>query len=511
MKRIYQHNKHKRTKRAGLKSFIALCFMSFIILFSTSGCQDFLQKDLQGALTQESFPTTQADALLATNAAYATLRSWYYHSGGYPILDIMSDDAYKGSNVNDQVATVGPYDKFKHTSTQDGLDRWWTTLYEGIKRANVVIEKVPLISMDTVLRNRYVAEAKFLRAVFYFDLVRAWGGVPKVTVLNPSYKLPRASKEEIYTLIESDLLYALKNLKEKSELQSSDLGRATKGSARALLARVYLFQNNFINAQKYAMAVINSNEYGLEPVFADANGVNGNNGIESIFEIGALQVESEENGGDQYANTQGVRGTPNRGWGFNRPSIDLRNSFETGDPRLKGTIIDIGDIIDSILIVGDGTGVIKDAEGNITEIECYNRKVWVPGKTTTTQWGHHRRLIRYADVLLMAAEALNENDKPDSALIYLNMVRERAREGNNTILPDVVTTDKTQLRDAIFLERRHELALEGHRLWDIIRTGRAAEILGPLGFVEGKHELLPIPQTEIDISQNTLEQNPYWQ
>jgi hypothetical protein len=110
----------------------------------------------------------------------------------------------------------------------------------------------------------------------------------------------------------------------------------------------------------------------------------------------------------------------------------------------------------------------------------------------------------------MAAEALNENNKPDDALVYLNDVRRRAREGNNSILPDITETGKDALRDIILDERRHELALEGHRFWDLVRTGKAPSVLGPLGFVTGKHELFPIPQNEIDISQGTLEQNPNW-
>ena len=132
----------------------------------------------------------------------------------------------------------------------------------------------------------------------------------------------------------------------------------------------------------------------------------------------------------------------------------------------------------------------------------------MPGDNTTTQFGYHRRLIRYADVLLMAAEALNENGKPAEALPYLNMVRARARQGNNTILPDITTTVKSELSDKIMNERRHELGMEGWRFWDLVRTGRAATVLGPLGFVAGKHELFPVPQSEIDISQGTLSQNP---
>jgi len=497
-----------------MKSFTKLFFLilgfTSVILFP--GCKKFLQKDLQGTLTQQSFPVSPSDALLATNATYEAIREWFYHSGGYPILDIMSDDARKGSNPNDQASNLNPYDNFTFSPTQDGLDRWWNTLYVGVKRANVVIEKIPAIQMDETLKTRYIAEVRFLRGLIYFDFVRAWGGVPLVTTTDPPLKLPRASANDVYSLIISDLQFAVDKLPEKSDYPVADLGRATKGAAKAMLARVYLFQRDFVNAEKYAMEVINSGQYGLEPVYTDANGVNGNNGIESVFEIGALQAESTEGGGDQYANTQGVRGTPNRGWGFNRPTIDLRNSFETGDPRYKSTVINIKDTIDGVIILGDGSTpkITYDDQGNIIEIECYNRKVWVPGNNTITEWGHHRRLIRYSDVLLMASESLNENNKPGEALIYLNMVRARARHGNNSILPDITVTDQAELRDIIFNERRHELAMEGWRFWDVIRTGRAAQILGPLGFITGKHELLPIPQSEIDISQGSLLQNPNW-
>ncbi len=497
------------------RNIIIYLVLSLLSLIVITGCEEFLEISPQGQLTQEAFPTTKADALLAVNACYSTLRQWHYHSGGYPILDIMSDDTHKGSNPNDQLPTIGPYDSFEHTVTQDGLDRWWSTLYQGIKRCNVVIEKVPGIEMDADLQNTYIAEARFVRGLMYFDLVRAWGGVPLVTTTTPEKNMVKASPDEVYDLIEEDLIFAADYLQEKSTLASEDLGRATRGAAKALLAKVYLFQQDFQNAESYALEVISSadGQYGLEPLFEDANNRNGEHGIESVFEIGAMEVEGGESAGSQYANTQGVRGTPNRGWGFNRPSLDLQNSFEANDPRLDATVIYLGEVLDGVEIRGDGTtpDETKDDLGNVIEIECYNQKVWIPGTTTITQWGHNRRLIRYADVLLMAAEALNENDKPSEALDYLNMVRERARQGNNTILPDITETNKNLLRDIILEERRHELALEGHRYWDVVRMGKGPEIFGPLGFEAGKHELLPIPQNEIDLSQGTLEQNLNWQ
>jgi len=497
-----------------MKTIRNITLISLVILLAGSfnGCQKFLDSELQAQLTQDSYPTTASDALLATNAVYQTTRDWYYHSGGYPILDIMSDDAHKGSNPNDQLATLGPYDNFTMTTTQDGLDRWWATLYLGIKRANVVIEKVPAISMDETLKNRYLAEAHFLRGLYYFDLVRAWGGVPLVLTLDPPAKMSRATADEVYAQIVEDLSFSIDFLPKKSEYTSIDAGRATRGAAQSLLGKVYLFQKDFVRAAGYFQEVINSNEYGLEPDFVDVCGVGGENGVESVFAVGALQVEGTENGGNQYANTQGVRGTPNKGWGFNRPSEDLRHSFDPNDPRLELTIIDLGQVIDGITILGDGTTpdeVTNDA-GEVIERECYNRKVWVPGTTTISEWGHYRRLILYADVLLMYAEALNENNNPTQALVYLNMVRARARMGNPDILPDITNTDKDALRLLIYEERRHELAMEGIRFWDLVRTGRAAEVLGPKGFVAGKNELLPIPQNEIDISRGALIQNPNW-
>lgn len=491
-----------------IKYTTPLFIVFFMFLFS---CEDFLEISPQGELTQEAFPVLESDALLATNAVYSVLRQWHYHSGGYPILDILSDDAHKGSNPNDQLSTLGPYDDFTITVTQDGLDRWWNALYEGIKRCNVVIEKVPEIDMDENTKNDYVGQAKFIRALLYFDLARAWGGVPLVTTTSPPLRLERATREQVYAIIEEDLLFAMAHLSKKSELSKTDIGRATKGAANALLGKVYLYQNSFPDAETYLAAVVNSNEYDLEPIFADANSVNGEQGIESVYEIGAIGA-GNDGGGNQYANTMGVRGTPNRGWGFCRPSIDLREAFDANDPRLDATIIELGETLDGVEILGDGTtpDEVTDEFGNVIEIESYNQKIWTPGTSTASQFGHNRRLIRYADVLLMYAEVLNENNKSGEALKYLNMVRERAREGNNNILPDITETNKDALRDLILKERRLELALEGHRFWDLVRTGKANAVLGPLGFIPEKHELFPVPQTEIDISQGSLTQNPNW-
>lgn len=496
------------------KRFIVFVFL-FAILAGGQRCKNFLDESPQGNLTQEFFPSNASEARMATNACYNTLRSWFFHSGGYPILDIMSDDAVKGSNPTDQASNLNAFNDFTFTAAQDGLDRWWTTLYEGIKRTNVVIEKVPPIDMDAALKNRLVAEARFLRALFYFDLVRTWGGGPLVLDTNPGLSLGRATAEEVYQTVIADLKFAIDYLPLQSALDPSDDGRATKGAAEAYLAKVYLYRKDFPNAETYALRVIQSNEYSLDPSFSHTFSILGQFNSESIFEVGALGFDGTTNGGNQYANTQGVRGTPNRGWGFNRPSLNLIENFETGDPRKEATIIFLGETIDGVKIIGDGSTpdiTYSDPPANtvMQEIECYNQKVWIPGTSTAEQWGHNRRLMRYADVLLMAAEALNENNKTPEARVYLNAVRARARGNDSTLLPDVRETDPSALRDLILKERRFELALEGHRFYDLVRTGKAAAVLGPLGFKTDKHELLPIPQSEIDISQRAISQNKGW-
>lgn len=491
-----------------LQNKILIAFFGLVL----GSCSDFLEKPLQGQLTQESFPTSASDALLATNAVYNTLRINTYHQGLFPILDIMSDDGAKGSNPDDAAATVGPYNSFTHIPTEGNLSRWWNTLYEGVKRANVVIEKVPTIAMDETLRARYVGEAKFLRALFYFDLVRAWGGVPLITSTTPALGLERSTKEEVYALIKEDLLAAIDGLPDKTGYTNLETGRVTRDAAKGMLAKVYLFESDFVNAEKYALEVINSGLYSLETNFERANNELGEFGPESLFEIGAMRFEDVNNGGNQYANVQGVRGSPNRGWGFNRPTLDLQDSFEPNDPRLEATVIYLGEVLDGVTIIGDGaTPDETTVAGNVVEVECYNQKVWTPGNNVPTQWGHNRRILRYADVLLMAAEALNENNKPAEAVALVNQIRARARNGVGGVLPDRVVTDKATLRNQIFDERRHELAMEGHRFWDLVRTNRATAVLGPLGFVAGKHELLPIPQTEIDLTQKKITQNPGWE
>ncbi len=485
-------------------------YIILIVIFS--GCsEDFLDRPPNARITGGIFPANQEDAINALNAAYSSLRTWQYNCGGFPILDILSDEGLKGSNPGD-AANLNLYDNFQHDATDQNPRRWWATLYQAIRKANLVIESVAeLDNIDPELQARIIAEARFLRGYHYSILVRAFGDVVVVTSSAVDYndKKGRSPKEEVWDdLIFPDLEHAADVLPLKSEYPSEDLGRATKGAAQALLARMYLFVGDFINAEKNAMEVINSGEYALEETFSDAFSVDIVFGQESVFEVGANGRNRASEGGHQWAQTQGVRGNPSKGWGFNRPSYETILSFGD-DPRLDASVIFLGEELDGIPIIGDDAtpDTTYDLEGNIVEIECYNQKVWTPYEAENVSYDVNRRIVRYADVLLMAGEALNENGKSAQALPYLNEVRARARGEDDALLPDITTTNQSELRDIIFTERNRELAFEGLRFWDLVRTGRAVEILGPLGFVEGTHELFPIPLTEIDNSNGAIQQN----
>ncbi len=471
--------------------------------------EDFLDRKPLGQLTYENFFQNAEQAIQATNAVYNQFRSW--DCVGLPYLactDIISDDADKGSTPND-----APYilevDSFTFDATNICFSSVWRGYFRVIARANVAISEIPKIDMDPALRARLIGECKFLRAYAYLLLVQWFGDLPLITrplTGDEYYAQERQPASVIYDQIERDLLDAVAALPEKSQYPPADLGRATKGAARGLLAKLYLVKKDFPKAEQYALEVVNSGQYSLLPRYADNFLPVGENGVESVFEIGcvALPAPIAGPGASPYNMIQGVRGVPNLGWGFNRPSDNLVSSYEAGDPRREATVIYVGEVLP------DGNTIVQDNPEIVGE--RYNQKAWVPAHAGLQDNGPGNiRILRYADILLMAAEALNENGKPAQALQYLNQVRRRARGTNNFILPDVTTTDQAQLRERIYRERRSELAMEQHRWFDLRRWGRAAAVMQALGkqfFVPGKHELLPIPQSEIDLTEGRLRQNP---
>jgi len=466
--------------------------------------KDFLEKTSPGSLAADNFFQTEEHAVWGTNAIYEHLRAWEVHVFSFiGMTDIVSDDSDKGSTVND-ASFLKEIDNFSFDASNIAPATVWSGYYRGIYRANVALQHIPNIEMDENLKSRLLGECKFLRAYFYFNLVRWFGDLPLITepLEASEFEQQRVPATDIYVLIKQDLTEAINQLPLKSKYPVQELGRATKGAAQGLLAKVHLTLKEFGPAEGLLLDIIQSEEYALMADYQKIFTAEGENAEESLFEV---QTAAFDQGivGSQYNEVQGVRGTPNLGWGFNRPSDDLVAAYELGDPRREATILYPGEVLP------DGSDIVQDNPNIVNE--RYNQKAWVPEHAGGNRNGPGNiRLLRYADILLMAAEVLNENNKPDQALIHLNAIRERARGNRNGILPPVSTTNQPDLREKIWQERRIELAMEQQRWFDLQRTGRAANLMQKIGknFVEGKHELFPIPQTEIDLSAGNIKQNP---
>ena len=492
-----------------IKSLIAAAFL----LLTATNCQkDFLDRKPPNRLTFEEFFQTPEQAEQAVNAVYEQFRNFDCIALPYiACTDVLSDDADKGSTANDSPLILD-IDNFTLDATNPSIAPVYKGYFRAIARANVAIENIPNIEMDADKKARLIGECKFLRAYSYMLLVQWFGDLPLITKTlqdDEYYAQTRQPREAIYGQIESDLSEALSVLKEKNQYDAKDLGRATKGAARGLLAKLYMLKKDWAKAESACQEIINSNQYSLLTKYADNFLPVGENGTESIFELQAVALPTQQAAGpgsSPYNMVQGVRGNPNLGWGFNRPSDNLVTSYENGDPRREATVIYVGEILP------DGSTQVQD---NVEIInERFNQKAWVPSHPGLQDNGPGNiRVLRYSDVLLLAAEAKNELGKAAEALPLLNMVRKRARGTNNFILPDVTVTDQSMLREKIYKERRVELAMEQHRWFDLVRWGRAAQVMQAVGktnFVTGKHELLPIPQTEIDLTSGRIVQNPMY-
>jgi hypothetical protein len=479
---------------------VSILTISFL-LFTTSCQKDFLEKKPLGQLTSDNFFEIEDHAVWATNAVYEQMRNYDVHVFSYiGLTDIISDDTDKGSTPSDGNFLI-EIDNFTFDAGNLSIGVIWAGYYQGIYRANIALENIPNIEMDENLKSRLLAECKFLRAYYYFKLVRWFGDIPLVirTLNRDEYSQPRIAASEVYDQIIQDLEDAILVL--PAQYASVGRGRATHGAAKGLLAKVKLTQGDFEKCSQLTKEIIESQVYALLPSYQQIFTEAGENSSESLFEVQTAAFETG-GGGTQFNEVQGVRGTPNLGWGFNRPSDDLVGDYESGDPRREATILYPGEVLP------DGSAIVTD-NPNIFN-ERYNQKAWVPSHAGGNGNGPGNiRLLRYADVLLMAAESFNEINQPDEALIYLNLVRTRARGLSPSILPNITETDKDALRDIIWHERRVELALEQQRWFDLLRQGRAGSVMQAVGkdFVIGKHELLPLPQSEIDLSGGILGQN----
>ncbi len=482
----------------------------FGFIFLTS-CNDFLDKSPLVGVTEENFYRNEEDAIAAINAVYGALQfeltpeahfRWFWG-------DVMSDDSEKGGSGPNDAPELARLESFQGPVNTGFLEAEWTANYEGIYRANTVLERVPPIEMNETLKTRILAEAKFLRAWYFYNLVTIFGDVPLVDhVLAPSeYEMPRTAASEVWAFIERDLTEAANDLPVKSQYGAGDIGRMTKGAAQALLVKTYLYQSKFAEAQPLAEAIVNSGEYALVPDYNLIFTTAGENNEESIFEI-QYMTESGGNWGYNNGNEgtltnvfQRARGTFN-GFGFNLPTQDFVDAFfEEGfeDPRLSATVFREGDQM------GDRGVFTKEATG--FPHDYYPKKYFNNSSEEASfgdpnpNGGSNDRVIRYADVLLMHAEAAYHNGNEAAALASLNLVRQRVG------IPDV-TASGSALLDAIYHERRVELGLEGHRFFDLVRTGRGTSVLGSLGYTEGVHNVFPIPESQIQATNGAITQNP---
>lgn len=497
-------------------SFVLVFLLALITVFA--GCKkDFLDRQTQGEYDQNNYPYPEGSGPYDQfiNGAYAVLRS--YNVTVFPfvsIVSIRSDDADKGSTPADGADQL-QMDNFTITPSNGVANAFWVGHYDLVNKCNFVLERVsqdPNPNTPASLKAVARAEARFLRAYAYFMLVRSFGNVPIVdTVITKSAaeaNIPQSAAPVVYQFIEKDLTFAAANL--PATYDSKFVGRATRGAALGLLAKVYLYQKKYPSAMSTANLVMTSGQYDLSTPFSKIFNEDGENSKESIFEVQATATASNPTTyGSQYSNVQGVRGTGiwDLGWGFNVPSTSLDAAFEANDPRKARTILYAG-----------GTSIYNEAIPAGLPNPRYNNKVYSdPAKRSQIgnrfAWWNNVRLLRYSDVVLMYAEAANEvggSENITKALQALNSIRTRARGGNNSILPNITTTVQSELQEAIRRERRAELAMEHERFFDTVRWGIAADVLQAQGknYVTGKHELLPIPQTQIDLSKGVLKQNP---
>ena len=545
-----------------MNQFKALTYSALALAtLSLSSCNDWLTEETPGTTKVSEFFTSLSTAEAVVNAAYVPM-TWEFGTTYYPewyFGDIVSDDALKGGQDINDGADLRELENFKANSDNEILLEYYRAQWQGIQRANLAIDEIPTTRIETEgdeaekqakYRDRYLGEAYFLRGFYYFRLARMFGGMPLIDYVIKSsnqWAQTRSTMDKTLNFAIEDFKRAENLLWKKDEYSNEELGRATKGAAQAMLLKANLYradylrnagneteaQKYFAEAAKWGKEVIQSRQYSLWPNYLDNFRLANENGRESVFEIQYTEEATSDYGGEGY--TRGTMTTilqrsrssafGEAGWGYDRPTQNLYNEYEAGDARRDETI----------LVPTD-----EQIETPAQEIYCgdrmLNRKYAMYNDGTNggiyklahaTRSPKNNIQIRYADVLLMYAEACCESGDLPSAKSALKEVRDRAGLSQfpytAVIQGQTVTFNDNQedLRKAIRHERRVELAMEGHRWFDLTRWGIAKETMDTYmageteeakelygTFQKGKHELFPIPSKEIDLSG--IEQNPNW-
>ncbi len=500
-----------------MNRYISIPFILLALLVTS--CEDYLDKPLLGTQVTENYFATEAECLAATFGCYESMSpdDWWQLDYFWLVGDVCSDEAFKGNSIEGDQRDFGDLANFNIHASNEWLEYKWLYTYTTISRCNLVIEKVPEAPVSDELGRLLVSEARFLRAFSYFELVKNFGGVPLVLATTTANDpvIPRSSEEEVYQQIIRDFSAAAPYLPLKSGQSAADVGRATRGAAWAYLAKAHLYAEEWNSAQLFADSVISSGDYHLGDPFEDVWSVNNPNGAGSIFEIQHSYHDVHYIGNALPVIT---RSRVDGGWGFGTPSSYLEQAMQ-GDPRLQWTIIREGDNVDADHTSYD-TKLTENESGRI------NRKYYLsfndrPPKDEVWRTGLNHILIRYADLLLIYAEASYHNGQEGAALNSLNQVRARVRL-------DPVNASGENLLYAIYNERQMELALEGHRYYDLKRTGRLNDVMtdfvdynlnlstdpydagnnSGILFKPGIHDLFPIPETEVNLTENIVVQNP---
>lgn len=472
------------------------------IALVSSSCSKYLDKDPIGILTQEQVQVDPTEGTVRTGIenAYRPLSyslniygDWDWAGGlvirpDFLLEDIASGDAMKKWSSDGDQAWMDDVANYNFTPENGAFAGIWKYNYEGISRSNTAIFQLTdpttlaALKLPEAQRTRLLAEASFLRAFFYFDLVKLFGDVPlllkPLSNFNEAYEVAvRANKTDVYAQIKEDLKAAIAGLPNSRFASESEKWRVSKGAAMALAAKVALFEENWKEVIAQVAAIEQLRFYDLNTNYFDA------------FDESKAYTEKENIFiYDHQSGMQPSRGngfTALMGWGFMAPTTNFLNAFEAGDPRKESTV----NVADQIIykLLGAKNGNFKGNDNSPV----------------------NRIFIRYADVLLWKAEAYIKDGQIPAGIAIINKIRQRARAGNNSILVDrPATTDANQAMQWLQHERRVELGFESHRLSDLKRWNIAKQTLVSFGkpFAD-KHMLYPIPQAEVDKTVGKISQN----
>jgi len=484
-----------------MKNLYILLFS--VLLISVAGCKKALDQPVLGFYSNEDLFSNDATARTAVNAAYIPLT--FTDGAANPVWvlgDVAADDAIIGGNAGEQ-ADYANIDLFNILPANSAVQALWARYYDGVNRCNVVTDGLTAdnTKLSAAVKTQSIAEVKFLRAYYYFMLTNFYGNIPlrlKVSTVTDA-ALPASTQAQIYTQIEKDLTEAAAGLPDKWSA-STDLGRATKGAALALLAKASLFEQKYTEAITYATQV-EALGYQLTAQYSDNFTASAKNNTEAIFSVWHVSGAQPQQG-----NSLNYWFAPRslNGAGVFYPTQSLVDNYEPGDPRLDFTVARAGQPYFDSAFDASWTTTGYLSKKNVQPLSE------VPA-STKNDGNLNYEAIRFADILLVKAEALNESGQSAAALVPLNKIRERARSNFSGTAPEgllaaITVTGQTQLRDLIRRERRAELALEFQRFFDVIRYGQtyAEAVLKPdaPAFNYANNKFFPIPQTELNTNGN---------